>query len=243
MQKFKYLLVLLFLQFAIAGNAQMPDAYSYSKEFKYGINKNTYGGLIGGIMMKRSLAVSSRMFTTYGVELINITHPLEYPTTSRSTGNIYKFGKMNTLHVIRPQYGRDVILFRKAPQQGAQIIAMLAVGPSFGIVAPYYLDTGEASGPVPYDPNNPNHTNNNPNQILGTGGVLQGVLDDPNIVLGSHVKVGLSFEFGVFKKNVTGFEVGFLMDGYTKEIEIIDGAKPLQFLPTSFLTVFWGTRK
>ena len=119
---------------------------------------------------------------------------------------------------------------------------MLAVGPSFGIVAPYYLDTG--GGATPYNPNNPAHNNpQNAGAIQGTGGVLQGVLEDPSLVFGSHIKLGLSFEFGVFKKNVTGFELGFLLEGYTKEIIIIDGAEPLQFLPTSFLTVFWGSRK
>ncbi|MDH5366303.1 MAG: hypothetical protein OEW67_04905 [Cyclobacteriaceae bacterium] len=242
MNKLKFLLIIVIIHFSIVGNAQLTDTYTYTKEFKYGINKNTYGGLIGGVIIKHSLAVSSRMFATYGVEFMNITHPQEYGSRSQ-TGNIYKFGKMNTFYSLRPQYGRDLILFRKAPQQGAQIIAMLAVGPSIGIVAPYYLDTGEASGAKPYDPNNPTHTINNPDQILGTGGVLQGVLTDPSIVFGSHAKVGLSFEFGVFKKNVTGFEVGFLVDGYAKEIEIIDGAKSIKFLPTSFITVFWGSRR
>lgn len=241
MNKFNILLFLLLMQFSLVVKAQLSDNNSYTKEFRYGINKNTYGGLIGGIVLKRSLAVSERMYTTYGAELINITHPVEYRSTSRQTGNIYKYAKMNTLHTIRPQYGRDLVLFRKAPQQGAQIIAMLAVGPSIGIVAPYYIDLGENTGPVPYDPNNSTHKVGD--NIHGTGGVLQGVLTDPSFVLGSHVKLGLSFEFGVFKKNVTGFEVGFLVEGYTKKIEIIDGAEPLQFLPSSFITVFWGSRK
>lgn len=242
MNKLKFLLVIIIAHFSIVGKAQLSDAYTYTKELKYGINKNTYGGLIGGMFIKHSLAISSRMFATYGVEFVNITHPQEYGSRSQ-TGNIYKFGKMNTFHVIRPQYGRDLILFRKAPQQGIQIIAMLAVGPSIGIIAPYYLDTGETTGPKPYDPNNTTHTINNPDLILGTGGVLQGVLTDPSIVFGSHAKVGLSFERGVFKKNVTGFEAGFLVDGYTKEIKIIDGTYSLKFLPTSFITVFWGSRR
>ena len=235
------ILFLLLIQCSIVASAQLTDSYDYTKEFRYGINKNTYGGLIGGIMFKQSLAASERMYITYGVELINITHPVEYRSTSQQTGNIFKFAKMNTLHTIRPQYGRDLVLFRKAPQQGAQIIAMLAVGPSIGIVAPYFIDLGENTGPVAYDPSKSTHRD--ANAIHGTGGVLQGILSDPNIVFGSHVKAGLSFEFGIFKKNVTGFEVGFLIEGYTKKIEVIDGAEPLQFLPTSFITVFWGSRK
>lgn len=241
MHKLKVLLLLALMHFSLISVAQLSDSYSYTKEFRYGINKNTYGGLIGGIVLKRSLAMSERMYTTFGVELINITHPVEYRSTSRQTGNIYKYAKMNTLHTIRAQYGRDLVLFRKAPQQGAQIIAMLAVGPSFGIVSPYYIDLGQSTGPVPYDPKNATHKVSD--NIHGTGGILQGVLDDPSLVFGSHVKLGLSFEFGIFKKNVTGFEVGFLLEGYTKKIEIIDEAEAINFLPTSFITVFWGSRK
>jgi len=241
MYKLKLFLILLTAHFSVVSSAQSSDSYSYTREFKYGINKNTYGGLIGGVIIKHSLAISNRMFTTYGVELINVTHPQEYGTRSQS-GNIFKFGKKNTFHVIRLQYGRDLILFRKAPQKGTQIIAMAAIGPSIGIISPYYLDTGESTGAKPYNPvTYPKH--NNPDQILGTGGVLQGILTDPRFVLGSHAKLGLSFEFGVFKKNVTGFEIGFLVDGYTKKVEILDGAQPINILPTSFITIFWGARR
>ena len=241
MNKLSFLFLLITVGVGSVGLAQEMDAYTYTREFRYGVNKNSYGGLIGGVIAKQSFANSDRYFTTYGLELVNITHPIEYSTRSNATGNIYKFGKMNTLYSIRLQYGRDLILFKKAPQQGAQVMAMVAIGPSLGIVAPYYIDLGAANGAVPYDPNNSQHRV--PENILGTGGVLQGVLSDPSVVFGSNLKLGLSFEFGVFKKNVTGFEVGFLIEGYTKEIQIIDGAEPLQILPTSFISIFWGNRK
>ena len=39
------------------------------------------------------------------------------------------FGKSNYLYAIRLQYGRDIILFKKAPQQGVEIKLVTAIGP------------------------------------------------------------------------------------------------------------------
>ncbi len=66
------------------------------------------------------------------------------------------------------QYGRDLILFKKAPQQGVEIKAVFAIGPSIGVVAPYYVETGaDAGGMVtirkPYNPSI------RPEEIYGPG--------------------------------------------------------------------------
>lgn len=232
--KLLYILILFMVPCTIW--AQSLDSYSYSRETKWGINKNTSGGLIGGVMIKHSRAMTDRMFQTFGVELVNITHPNEvrYPS---QTGNFFKLGKQNYLYSIRTQYGRDLVLFKKAPQKGAQVIAMISGGPSFGLITPYYIDLGNS--PEPYNPNNSSHYNGN---IFGTGRVFQG-LGSNGIALGANVKAGFSFEFGVFKNNVTGFEVGLLLDAYTKKIQIMDGTTPQSVFPTSFITIFWGSRK
>jgi len=212
--------------------------YSYLKETRWGINKNTSSGLIGGLMIKHSIAVDDRMFHTFGVELVNITHPNEYGLRANNTGAFFKLGKQNYLYSIRTQYGRDLVLFKKAPQQGAQIIAMIAGGPSFGLQSPYYITVGNQN--VAYDPSIPNHRN--AESIEGSGRLFQG-LGESKIILGANIKLGVSFEFGVFKNNVTGFEAGFLIDAYTKEVVIMDRATNRSVFPTSFITVFWGSRK
>jgi hypothetical protein len=212
--------------------------YSYLKETKWGINKNTSGGLIGGLMIKHSIAIDDRMFHTFGVELMNITHPNEYGIRANNTGSFFKLGKQNYFYSIRTQYGRDLVLFKKAPQQGAQIIAMLAGGPSFGLQSPYYITVGGQN--VAYDPGVSNHRT--AESIEGSGKLFQG-LGESKIILGANIKLGVSFEFGVFKNNVTGFEAGFLIDAYTQEVVIMDRAQNRSVFPTSFITVFWGARK
>ena len=239
MRKSTILIIKCVLLLSTAMYAQ-EGGYNYIKEAKYGITKNTSSGLIGGFIIKHSIAMDDRMFYTFGIEVVNVTHQNEYGLRAGETGAFFKLGKQNYLYSIRPQYGRDLILFKKAPQQGAQIIAMLAGGPSFGIVSPYYLTVNNKN--VPYDPNNDLHRS--VLSIQGSGKLFQGI-GQSKIVLGANIKMGISFEFGVFKNNVTGFEAGFLIDAYTKEIVILDErrANNKAVFPTSFITLFWGSRK
>src|SRR5215203_2052375 len=121
MQRFgKYsTLTFCFLIIASVAFAQTQDSYEYGSEFTWGINKNTSGGLIGGLVFKKARKLKNdKVLETFGLELINIKHPQEVRTNSIQTGNLFIYGKSNYLYAIRLQYGRDIILFKKAPQQG-----------------------------------------------------------------------------------------------------------------------------
>ena len=120
--------------------AQTKDSYDYNSEFTWGINKNTSGGLIGGFVFKKSRKLNEHVLETFGIEIMNVKHPQEVRRNAESTGNPFIFGKTNYLYALRLQYGRDFILFKKAPQQGVEIKLVTAVGPSIGIVAPYYVE-------------------------------------------------------------------------------------------------------
>lgn len=239
--------ILVFL-FLVAGflsvRAQTQDSYEYNSEFTWGINKNSSGGLIGGFTFKKAKKRSERVLETYGLEIMNVKHPQEVRKNSPYTGNYFIYGKSNYLYAIRPQYGRDYILFTKAPQQGVEIKAVIAAGPSIGIVAPYYIERTVdnsyfASIHEQYDPANPNHSFNN---ILGTGNLFEGI-GDSKIQMGGNLKAALNFELGMVKSQVTGFEVGFLVDAYFNEVILMPTAENKSVFPTVFFTLFYGNRK
>jgi hypothetical protein len=219
-------------------NAQTQDSYEYQSEFTWGINKNTYGGLIGGFVFKKARKLKdSKWLETYGVELVNVKHPQEVRKTS-STGNFYIHGKQNYLYALRLQYGRDLILFKKAPQQGVEIKAVFAVGPTIGILAPYYVEYshGEPTSYfAQYDPENGDG-------ILGTGRLFQGI-GESELKLGGNLKAAINFELGTVKSSVTGFEAGFLLDAYTKEIVLMPTTENYSVFPTLFISIFYGSRK
>jgi len=220
--------------------AQTQDSYEYQSEFTWGINKNTSGGLIGGLVFKKARKLKNdRMLETFGVEVVNIKHPQEVRKNA-NYGNLFIFGKVNYLYALRLQYGRDLILFKKAPQQGVEIKGVFAVGPSLGIVSPYYVEYGPENSQftqyAPYSKNIPQGS------IYGPGRLFQG-LGESNLVMGANLKAAINFELGTIKSQVTGFETGFLIDAYTKKIEIMEDAKRYSVYPTLFITLFYGNRK
>jgi hypothetical protein len=102
--------------------AQTQDSYEYSSEFTWGINKNTSGGLIGGLVFKKARKLKNeKVLETFGLEIMNVKHPQEVKRNSIQTGNLFIYGKSNYLYALRLQYGRDIILFKKAPHQGVEI--------------------------------------------------------------------------------------------------------------------------
>ncbi|HET9486161.1 MAG TPA: hypothetical protein VFO54_01935 [Chryseosolibacter sp.] len=227
--------------FAISVSAQTQDSYDYQSEFTWGINKNTFGGLIGGVMFKKARKLNDRVLETYGLEIMNVKHPQEQRYHSQSTGNFFIYGKSNYLYALRFQYGRDFILFKKAPQQGVEIKGVFAVGPSIGVLSPYYVETGADAGGVvsirkKYDPSIRFE------EIYGPGRLFEG-LGESTLKIGANAKAAVNFELGTIKSQVTGFEAGFLLDAYAGEIELVPTAKNYSLFPVFFFTLFYGGRK
>src|SRR5882757_5477762 len=98
MQRFEkfFTSTLCFLLIVSGLNAQTQDSYEYGSEFTWGINKNTSGGLIGGLVFKKARKLKNdRVLETFGLELINVKHPQEVRRNSVQTGNAFIYGKAN----------------------------------------------------------------------------------------------------------------------------------------------------
>ncbi len=242
MNKLKLLLSLIILLAGFESFAQREDAgnYDYDREYVVGVNKNTNGGLIGGLTFKAGTRIDDTQFSFWAVELSNVKNPKEirYNTV---LGNSYIFGKSNYLYSIRPQYGREVILFRKAPNQGVQVSALAAVGPSLGLIAPYYIEYALNRLETVREQYNPEIHQSRFN-ILGTGRLLEG-LGESEFALGANIKAAVSFEFGVFRSNVTGLELGYMLEGFTREIPLIPTTENRQIFQSAYFTFFYGFRQ
>ena len=223
------------------GHAQTRGGdYDYETEYVWGITKNTASGLIGGFVFEHAKAIQPGVYRTLGVELVNIKHNNEVRLNSIITGNFFIWAKEIYFYSLRGQYGREWIWFRKAAQKGIQVNAQLAGGPSIGFKTPYYIEVNSSSArseKVPYIAGQYNF-----DQILGTGNLFQGLFES-GITVGLNVKTSLSFEFGTFKSNVTGIELGFLVDAYVETIYIVPAADNTAVFPTAFITFFYGTRR
>lgn len=222
-------------------NEERDDDLLYRKEFVYGLNFNTNGGLLGGVMFKHARVINKFMFHSFSIEIVNVKHPKESRFQNISTGSSYVPGKRNYLYMVRPQYGREFVLFQKAKEQGVQVNWITAVGPGIGVVAPYLIDYSYNNDLIrteQYDP----ETHINFDRILGTGRITESI-SKAKIKLGGSFKTSMSFEFGTFKNNVTGFEAGFMMDAFASKVEIMATSDNRSVYTSAFLTFFYGTRK
>lgn len=232
--------LLMFLMFSSSLFAQRDAGnYEYDREVLFGINKNTNGGLIGGISFKIGTSIDDNLYQFFQVEFANVKNPKEVRYTT-NLGNSYIFGKSNYLYSIRPQYGREIIMFRKAPHQGVQVSALAAVGPTLGLVAPYYIEVYRSRTETvrqQYDP-----ATHHRFDVLGPGRLLEGI-GESEIAFGGHAKAALAFEFGFFKSNVTGVELGYLFEGFSKEIELMPTTENRQLFHSAYFTLFYGFRR
>ena len=234
-------LIFILLFGSVGAFSQTQDSYDYQSEFVWGINKNTSGGLIGGFTFKKSRKMNDRILETFGLEIMNVKHSQEVRRNSLATGNFFIYGKSNYLYAFRFQYGRDMILFKKAPQQGVEIKAVFAIGPSISLVAPYYVEYSTDAGGV-VTIRGQYHEGIPADRIWGTGRLFEGI-GESSIAIGGNLKAALNFELGDIKSSVTGFEAGFLLDAYTKSIELMPSAKEYSVYPTLFIGLFYGSRK
>jgi len=233
-----FVLIITVFSIAYQAEAQYSGNYEYSRETIWGITKATNSGLIGGFMAKHVRELKDDHFHGGMIEIVNIKHPQEQRTYSNN-GNTFIWGKQHYLYSIRLSYVRQITFFKKASQQGVQVSGIAALGPTIGLEAPYYLeiDVGGGTTKEPYDPNKHEW-----NEIVGTGNILQGV-GQSNFVPGLNAKAAIAFEFGSFKSNVVGLEVGFQSDFFTREIIIMPTTKNSSIFPSAYVTLFYGSRR
>jgi hypothetical protein len=237
--KIKALLILiLFFISTEVSFSQNSEYFDTEKEVFWGINKNSWGGLIGGGVLKFSNKVSDNMYQTIGLEAVNIKHPKENKYSSAlGYGRTFVWGKKNYLFSIRGQYGREMILVNKKDPQGIRINAQVAVGPSLGLLVPYYIKYSRNNRVEIENFDSTIHTFNN---VIGSASFLEG-LDELKIKPGINFKAALNFEFGG-ARSATAIEVGFLADIFSKEVVMMPTAKNYSVYPTAFITLFYGRK-
>lgn len=212
-----------------------------NEEITVGLNLNTNAGLIGGGVFRYSKRHTEHAWNTFSVEIVNVKHKKEERFSSALSGKTFVRGKLNYLLSIRPQYAREIVLFNKYPEEGIHVNAVLGIGPSFGLVKPYFIEysldpEGEQFEVVPYNPDL-----HEDGKVLGSGGFFTG-FDQSNIQMGLHLKAALNFEFGRFDSVITGVETGLTVEGFAKRVDLYPTDDNSQLFSAVFLTFYYGSR-
>ena len=241
----KSLILLLAFAWIVAApaQAQSEEDESFQNELSYGVNFNSNGGLIGGAFIRSSYFMNERIYQFGGLEIVEVKHPKEDRYFNPLSGESFVAGKQNYLFVVRPHYGRELVLFKKAPESGVQVNVLAAAGPSLGLLVPYYIDynyggQGTSIRTEQYDPSK--HLDRD--YIMGSDNVFRG-LGEMKLKPGVHLKAGLSFEYGRYRESIAGIEVGFVVERFASTPIIIPDAENHKTFTSVYLNLFYGTRK
>ena len=248
--------ILFSAQNSMAQRTVDTEEENYKTVTTFGLTTNTNSGIIGGLSFRQSKLLSGTLFGMpqaryLSVELVNVKHPKELPSSLNSYGSRFIEGKENYLFVLRPQYGREVRLFQRNGDEGIAVSGILAGGPSLGIIKPYYLEVsyGNFTRTVPASQVN-GFTTPTGETVTGAGGFFQGI-GESKLTVGLNIKAALSFELSAFRTNTTGIEIGFLAEAFPNRVVIIPNTDPAgkredgnrSFFTSGYITLFFGSKK
>ncbi len=249
--KFKHRVYTFFSVFFIYFNAfgQINDTQEIedTKTLAYGVTTNNYSGILGGFVIRSSTPISSKkgkpIHRYISLEAVNLKNPREQNILSPYGGK-YVFGKTNYFFSIRPEYGREFYLFPKNGDKSIGVSAIIAAGPSLGIEKPYYIKfisgRGENPRTAPFNPDI--HTKAN---ITSGASIIQGLFTGMKVIPGVHFKAAANLDMSTFNNKVTGFEIGTVVEFFSKEPEILSHqfSNNPQSFATVYLTLYFGNQK
>ncbi|HXA02659.1 MAG TPA: hypothetical protein VNW99_11765 [Cytophagaceae bacterium] len=221
----------------------------YQNEYVGGIDLNTNAGIFGGFFFRHSKFVNKKRYRLFAVELVNVKNPKEQKTSNGNTGNSYIYHKTNYLLPLRFQFGRKYVLFQRAEEEGVEVSAILAGGPTLGLLKPYYIqydytDYTNSNSTTPTDIRKEQYQPGRDSadaRILGSGGFSSGLFHT-KIRPGINIKGGLAFELGKYGGGITGIEVGGLLELFSKKLIIIPEASNRAVFSSVYLNLYFGTR-
>jgi hypothetical protein len=230
--------------------AQEEEEDQYKDEYAGGVNLNTNAGIIGGVFFRHSKFVNKKRYRVFAIELVNVKNPKEQKTSNGNTGNSYIYHKMNYLLPLRFQFGGKYVLFRKAEEEGVEVSAIIAGGPTLGLLKPYYIqydytDYSNVNSTGPTDIRKEQYQPAKDSvdaRILGSGGFSSGIFHT-RLRPGVNIKAGLAFELGKYGAGITGIEVGGLIELFPKKLIIIPEASNRAVFSSVYVNLYFGTRQ
>lgn len=223
---------------------EVVDEEHYHSILSFGLTTNTNSGLLGGIAARKEIVINPEAlhphFHYISLEFVNVN---AYHETSISpNGSSFIYAKKKYLLALRPEYGREFNIFKKSSDGGVNVNGVLAVGPSIGVLKPYYIEyalnnTGSKAASVAYDPSVHDRS-----RILGSGSFFSG-FGQSTFVPGAHIKAGLNFELDSYRKGNISVEVGFLAEVYSKPVDMLAYVDNQKVFTSGYLTIFFGGKK
>ena len=224
----------------------------YNKELAVNIRLHTNGFAFGVDIGKIKTYYQTKFFHLELGELKSPKETRQSPDYASSpngkVSRAFKFGKQNSLYVLRAGYGMKRYFSEKAKRKGVAVGVSYEAGATLGLVKPYYLEifSPENGGsPISTKYSEENHERfTNIYAIYGSSGWTKG-LDEISILPGAHGKLAVHFDWGAFDQYVKAFEAGIMVDVFAKEAPIMietEDNKNRPYFINLFLNLQFGKR-
>jgi hypothetical protein len=223
-------------------------------------NRETTGGLLlhthrgWGATLEFGRIKTYYKTTTFSFSISELKHPKEYKQSPNNTrGRAYRsyiFGKQNNLIAVRAGWGVKKYLSEKAKQKGVAVGYKYEIGPTLGILKPYYLALSRP------DPDNPGlgrirhekYSADNADLFLDTYGRILGAspffkgLGESGFTPGGHATLALHFDWGAFDEVVKALEIGAMVDVFATKTPILVSEQNNRAFLNFFLNLQFGKR-
>ncbi len=198
----------------------------YNKEFSVFAKFHTHGFAMGVNVGTLKTYYLTRFLN---FEIGELKHIKEFKQSrdlqpvSNRVSRAYIFGKQNNLYVLRAGFGEKRYLSEKAKRKGLAVGVSYEVGPSLGLLKPYYLELvrNQENGNPPtvesekYSPENENLFLDF-TRIYGSSGFSKGI-GELGLIPGAQAKLALHFDWGAFDEFVKAVEAGVMVDFFLQE--------------------------
>lgn len=248
--------LLLLSVFVFEGQAQIAPketvGFLYNKETTFNLRLATNKSFGFGMEWGRLRTYNKTKTLSLGIS--EMKHPKEQkqnaaPSVRRSS-RPFVYGKQNSLFVLRSGWGLKRYYSEKAKQKGVAIGISYSIGPTLGLLKPYYLalnypETGSYSGRLllqKYSASNDSVFLDN-SKILGAAPFTKG-LSEISILPGGTASIAYHMDWGAFDEMVKALEIGLTIDVFAKKAPIfVDNAQNQQVFFNFFLNLQFGKRK
>ncbi len=248
-----FLVLVLYTQ--VCGQGMLPPSTGvgiiYNKETTFNLKLSTNRGIIPGLEFGKLKTYYKT--TTFSVNIGELKSVKEVrqsadPTLSRSF-RPFVFGKQNNFFALRAGWGAKRYYSEKARTKGVAVGMSYSIGPTLGMVKPYYLAL-TYQGDVPgnnrivhekYSEENANVFLNE-TRILGASPFTKG-FSEISLIPGANASIAFHMDWGAFDEFVKAFEIGAMLDVFPKNVPIMVSDENTPFFFNFFLNLQLGKRR
>ncbi|MFN0013286.1 MAG: hypothetical protein ACKVU2_01950 [Saprospiraceae bacterium] len=225
----------------------------YNRETAFNIKLATNRGLVPGMEF-------GRLRTYYKTTYFHISvGELKDPKEQRQSAEQYQgqsfrpyiYGKQNNLYMVRAGWGVKRYYSEKAKQKGVAVGISYNVGPTLGLLKPYYLALCYPNPSRPgdcrifeekYTPENADLFLDQNGRIRGASSFIKGI-NEISFRPGLNASIALHLDWGAFDELIKAFEVGAMLDVFPTKVPILVGDDNRQVFLNFFVNLQLGKRR